>query len=145
MRITQFTDYSLRVLIYLGTKNDLATIGEITRAFKISNNHLMKVAHRLSQEGYIHSLRGKNGGIKLAVPPEEIKIGDFVKKFEPMDLVECFNEHTNTCPIRGVCQLERSLCEAQNDFIQSLNKFTLATYLAPSAAKLERVKRLGIG
>ena len=145
MRITQFTDYSLRVLLYLGTKNDIATVAEITRAFKISNNHLVKVVHRLSREGYVLSQRGKNGGIRLALSPEQIRIGDFVAKFEPMDLLECFNENTNTCPIRGACQLERSLFEAQKDFIHSLNRFTLAAYLEPGPMKSARMKLLCLG
>jgi Rrf2 family nitric oxide-sensitive transcriptional repressor len=144
MRITQFTDYSLRVLLYLGLKNDRATIREITEAFRISNNHLMKVVHQLSRDGYINSYKGKNGGIALAVDPTQVRIGDFINSFEPMDLLECFNAETNTCPIRGVCHLEHSLYDARKAFLQSLNRYTLADYLTASPTKTERMKRLGI-
>lgn len=144
MRITQFTDYSLRVLLYLGLKGELATIAEITNAFKISNNHLMKVVHSLSQRGYVRTYKGKNGGLELLVSPSEIRIGDFVNELEPMELLECFNVAINTCPIQGVCKLEHSLHDAQNAFIQTLNRHTLADYLKSGPQTLERMKRLGL-
>lgn len=144
MRITQFTDYSLRVLIYLGLKEDLATVPEITAAFKTSGHQLVKVVHRLSQEGYLRTYRGKNGGLELAMPPEKIKIGSFIQSFEAMDLLECFDRETNTCPIQGCCQLERALHDAQKAFIQSLNRFTLADFLVPGPLHAERLSRLGL-
>lgn len=144
MRITQFTDYSLRVLIYLGLKERTATVAEISRAFKISGHHLVKVVHQLSQDGLIRSFKGRGGGIELAVPPSQIRIGEFIRSREPMDLLECFNLETNTCPIQGACQLEKSLHEAHIAFLDSLNRYTLQDYLVNSAAKKERMRRLGI-
>lgn len=144
MRITQFTDYSLRVLLYLGLKEGLATISEISAAFNISSNHLVKVVHRLSQDGLVKSYKGKNGGIELSVDPEQLRIGELVRRIEPMILLECFDRATNTCPIQGACQLEHALYDAQKAFIESLNRFTLADYLKMGPAKLERMKRLGL-
>lgn len=144
MRVTLFTDYSLRVLLYLGAKGSRATIQEITGSFRISKNHLVKVVHVLSQKGYIKSYQGKSGGIELSARPRDLKIGDLVQELEPMDLLECFNVSTNTCPIQGVCLLERSFYEARKSFIQSLNSMTLEDYLSPSAMKDERMRRLGL-
>lgn len=144
MRITQFSDYSMRVLIYTGLKNDLSTISEITKAFGSSRNHLVKVVHRLSQLGYLKSFQGKSGGIRLAVDPNKIKIGNLIKQLEPMNLLECFNKEINTCPIQGVCQLERSLYEARDAFIESLNRYTLADFFSDGPMKRERMRRLGL-
>lgn len=144
MRISQFTDYSLRTLLYLGLKEELATIAEISKAFKVSQNHMVKVAHRLSQLNYIQSFKGKNGGIKLAKLPAEINIGELVEHLEPMDLLECFNVTTNTCPIQGVCKLEQILHSAQTVFIKELKNHNLESFLKPGRQKQERLRRLGL-
>lgn len=144
VRITLFTDYSLRVVLYLGLKGDRASVLEITKAFLISRNHLVKVAHQLSRRGYIKSYKGKGGGLTLAVSPEKIRIGDFVRDFEPLDLLECFNHKTNTCPIQGVCQLEHTLHGASRAFLDHLNKHTLADFLKPSPTREARLKLLGL-
>lgn len=144
MRVSQFTDYSLRVLLYLGLKGEKATISEIAAAFGISNHHLMKVVHRLSVEGYVNSFKGKGGGIELARDASSIRVGEFVQAFEPMDLLECFDSATNTCPIQGVCGLERALYTARAAFVASLNQFTLADFLRSSPDRSLRMKRLGI-
>jgi Rrf2 family nitric oxide-sensitive transcriptional repressor len=141
MKITQFTDYSLRVLLYVGLKGERATVNEITRAFRISKNHLVKVVHSLSHRGYIRTHQGKNGGFELALDPSQIRIGEFVKEIEPLLLLECFDADTNTCPIRSFCQLERALVEAQKAFLDSLNRDTLQDYLKSSPMKTERMKR----
>lgn len=100
MQLTLYTDYSLRVLLYLGIhKNEKATINEIADYFKISRNHLVKVVHNLAVCGYIHTVRGKGGGMSLARPAEEINIGDVVRHTEPnFHVVECFNPQTTHCP-----------------------------------------------
>lgn len=144
MRITQFTDYSLRVLLYLGLKGQRASVAEITIAFKISRNHLVKVAHGLSTRGYIDSFKGKGGGIALARDPARIRIGEFVRELEPMELLECFNIHTNTCPIQGACLLERVLLDGRKAFVQHLDGFTLADFLQPGRSRDERLRRLGL-
>ena len=141
MQLTQFTDYSLRVLLYLALKDDKATVREIAANFRVSQNHLVKVVHRLSLLGYIHSTKGKNGGLRLAISPEKIRIGEAVVKFEPsLDLVECFNAKLNTCPIRGVCALEKALKYAKIAFLKNLNAHTIADFLQTKT--VERRKRI---
>jgi Rrf2 family nitric oxide-sensitive transcriptional repressor len=144
VRITQFTDYSLRVLLYLGLKGERATVSEINKAFRISRNHLTKVVHHLSQAGYIKSFKGKAGGIQLARDPKTIRVGEFVAEIEPLDLLECFNPKTNTCPIQGVCRLEHVLHAGAKSFLDSLNQHTLADFLVPSPSRDARLARLGL-
>lgn len=127
MQLTLYSDYSLRVLIYLSrTPNELTTITQIAEFYNISRNHLVKVVHKLAQLGFILSTRGKNGGIKLAYPANEIFIGDVVRKTEPsFCLVECFNEKTNRCAITGICRLKGILSEGLQAFLNVLDQYTL--------------------
>lgn len=131
MHLTQYTDYSLRVLIYLGLKQDQpATIREIADRYGISRNHLMKAVHQLGRLGYIHTARGKKGGISLAHVPELIDIGDVVRHMEEhFDIVECFNSAKNHCCIEPVCILKKALHEALNSFLTTLDRYTLADIL----------------
>lgn len=131
MYLTQYTDYSLRVLIYLGVKQDQpATIREIADRYGISRNHLMKAVHQLGRRGYIHTARGKKGGISLARAPELINIGDVVRRMEEhFDIVECFHTAKNHCCIAPVCILEKALHEALNSFLTTLDQYTLADIL----------------
>ena len=110
MRLTMYTDFSLRVLIYLGTKEkgELSTIQAISDAYGISKNHLMKVTHELGKLGYIETIRGRGGGIRLAMEPEDINIGQVVRHTEDdFHLVECFDCKTNSCVIITGLWLER--------------------------------------
>ncbi len=134
MQLTLYTDYSLRVLLYLGLVPErTATITEIARAYGISRNHLVKVVHNLSIHEFIQTTRGRGGGIALARPPEEINIGDVVRHTEVnFDLVECFNREQNTCPIAAACILKGALYEAQRAFMAVLDKKTLANVLENS-------------
>lgn len=131
MQLTLYTDYSLRVLLYLGIhKNEKATISEIADYFKISRNHLVKVVHNLATCGYIHTIRGKGGGMSLARPAEEINIGDVVRHTEPnFHVVECFNPQTTHCPAYSVCTLIGVLNSALTNFFAVLDKYTLADLL----------------
>lgn len=134
MRLTQYTDYSLRVLMYLSLKDDaLATINEIAARYRISENHLMKVVHQLGRHGFIETTRGRGGGLKLAKAPKDINLGDVVRKCEDdMRIVECFDPQTNTCPISQVCGLAGILDEALNAMLAVLDKKTLADILRRS-------------
>lgn len=127
MQLTIFTDYGLRSLMYVAAHTDrLSSVREIAEHYNISRNHLVKVVHRLAQLGYIDSVKGKGGGIRLAHDPASIRLGDIVKALEPMNLVECFDQKTNTCRMTNSCQLKHYLYDAGKAFIAEMNKYTLA-------------------
>lgn len=144
MHITRYTDYSLRVLIYLSVQNErLATIQEISDSYGISKNHLMKVVHQLTLKGYIESLRGKNGGLRLHRRPEDINVGVLVRETEQdLALVECFSVN-NQCCITPVCGLKNVLSEALQAFLATLDKYTLAD-LVPNRQKPQLLRLLQI-
>jgi Rrf2 family nitric oxide-sensitive transcriptional repressor len=128
VRLNTFTDYSLRVLLYVARAPEgRATIAEIARAYGISENHLIKVVHFLGKEELLVNTRGRGGGLRLARPPKEINIGKVVRLAEGSDLpAECFDADGNTCPLAGGCGLERMLGEAFNQFYATLERHTLA-------------------
>ena len=134
MRLTLWTDYALRTLIYVGAKGGrLATIAEIAESFDISKTHLMKVVNRLGQQGYIDTIRGKGGGMRLARPPAEIRVGAIVRETEEdLAVMGCLAE-TGFCRIEGCCVLRHALREATLAFLQTLDGYTLADLLAPGA------------
>lgn len=131
MRLTTFTDYSLRVLIYLGTyKNQRVTVGAIATAYGISKNHLMKVILFLAAEGYIETIRGKDGGVQLKMPPEQLRIGAVVRKSEADSVVvECFSPGASDCRIEKSCKLRGPLYKAIEAFYAVLDEYTLADLL----------------
>ena len=128
MRLTVYTDYSLRLLMYLAVKSDgRATIGEIATAYGIAKNHLTKVAHQLGLAGYIETVRGKGGGLRLAKPGERIGLGEVVRHTEAdMALVPCFEPLCAPCPIVPACGLRIALHEARQAFLAVLDRYTLA-------------------
>jgi Rrf2 family nitric oxide-sensitive transcriptional repressor len=128
MQLTVFTDYGLRSLMYLAAHPERrCSVREIAEYYEISRHHLVKVVHRLSQLGYISSNKGRGGGIQIAKPAGELKLGDLVEALEPsMEIVECFNKHTNTCRIAAGCQLKHYIFDAKKAFLISLNSRTLA-------------------
>lgn len=132
MQLTIYTDYSLRVLIYLGTQPEgkQTNIKEIADCYNISNNHLSKVVYELGKLGIVETMRGRNGGIKLAKDPAEIILGKLVRHTEgPMTLVECFDAEKNTCRISPVCSLKGILNEALNAYLNVLDSYTLKDLL----------------
>lgn len=140
MRLTAYTDYSLRVLMYLALKGDTrATIQEISDCYEISKNHLMKIVQELSHEGLLETTRGKSGGIQLAKPPEEICVGDVIRMTEPdFRIVECFGSGEAGCRIQGSCILTTALDEALGAFLEVLDGYTLADLIKPKR-KLRRL------
>lgn len=138
MRLTRFTDYSLRVLIFLGIQQDgLSTIKQIADHYDISKNHLMKVVYELNRLGYIETVRGKNGGMRLNQDPDSINLGALVRRTEnDLDLVECFSDG-NRCVITSACRLKSILGEALNAFIGVLDQYTLSDLLTEQRALAE--------
>ena len=128
MRLTLYTDYSLRVLLFLGAMDPekLATIKEISDTYGISKNHLMKVTHELGKLGYIETIRGRGGGIRLAMNPKNIVIGEVIRQTEEdFYLVDCFNPESVGCIISPVCQLKGVLNKALHAYLAVLDEYTL--------------------
>lgn len=128
MRLTAFTDYSLRVLIYLAAEPQRrATVGEIAQRFDIKQNHLTKVVHALARHGWITTVRGKGGGLMLAIPPEDIVLGAVVRQTEgPARPAECFEPGNQACSIARMCRLRGVLHRASEAFYAVLDEATLA-------------------
>lgn len=131
MKFNQSTDYALRVLMYLGLKGDgLSTISEIADTYQISRNHLMKVIYRLGQAGFVHTQRGKHGGLRLNRAASEISVGDVVRRMEERwDLVDCFGSGPVTCPIQPACTLQHVLRRGLNAFLSVLDEYSVADLL----------------
>lgn len=127
MHITRYTDYSLRVLMYLAVRREqLTTIQEVADSYHISKNHIMKVVHQLNLMGYIETIRGKNGGIRLKLEPDAINIGVLIRETEQdLNLVECFSS-SGGCAITPVCGLKGVLAEALRAFFNTLDQYSLA-------------------
>ncbi|HPE29554.1 MAG TPA: Rrf2 family transcriptional regulator [Parvularculaceae bacterium] len=137
MRLTVYSDYALRVLMYLAINREtLSTIQEIADHYGISKNHLMKVTYELGLAGYIDTVRGRGGGVRLAQSPDQIGIGDVIRLTEEdFRLVECFDPDTNQCVISGRCKLARILDEALNSYLKTLDRYTLADLAAERGLK----------
>ena len=134
MRVTFHTDYGLRLLMLLALEPDqLHTIEEVARRYGISRNHLMKVAVTLTQAGFVDSVRGRGGGLRLARPPETIPLGEVIRSTEDsLALVECFERRTNTCVVTPACELKNVLAEAMQAFFSVLDGYTLADLVKPT-------------
>ena len=143
MRITRYTDYSLRTLIYVGLKGEaISTIAEIADAYNISKSHLMKVVQELNSKGYLQAVRGKNGGLRLNGKPEQINIGKLVRDIEQdFALVECFGG--GECKLTPTCRLKGVLNNALEAFFAALDGYTLADLL-PESSRRELVRLLDI-
>ncbi len=142
MRLTTFTDYSLRVLLYVAAAPEgRATIAEVANAYRISENHLVKVVHVLGKAGVLFNSRGRGGGFRLAGPAADINIGRVVRITECGDLpAECFDAEHNECVLAGSCRLEGVLHEALRAFYAVLDRYTLAD-LAVNRRQLARILR----
>lgn len=142
MRLTAFTDYALRTLIYLGLHPDrLSTIDEICDAYDIPRNHLSKVVHLLGASGWVQTVRGKGGGLRLALPPAEIAVGDVVRLTESdFEMVECFNGATNRCVLSPACRLKSALKQATDAWFAVLDPLTLADVLGNTAGLRKQLR-----
>ncbi len=133
MQLTRYSDYALRILMYLSMKEGegTATISDIAAFYGISRNHLVKIVHRLGQLGFVTTTRGKGGGLKLARSAAQIGIGEVVRQTEVnFDIVECFDVQANTCRLTPICHLKGMLMAAQTQFLNELDTYTLADAIA---------------
>lgn len=130
MHLTTFSDYSTRVMMYLGLQQGkLVTISEIAKAYKISENHLTKVVHHLAQRGYVETIRGKGGGLRLSRAPDTVNLGEMIRSTEgDTGLLPCLDAES-TCCIQPACKLMGMLREAQTAMFKVLDKYTLADLL----------------
>lgn len=143
MRLTRYTDYALRTLIYLGLNEPrLSSIADVAQAYRISENHLTKVVHQLGKLGLVHTMRGRGGGLRLGKQPEDIVIGAVVRQTEDdLALVECFA--SGACAITAPCRLRKALGEALAAFLDVLDGYTLADLLGDGAgAEIARLLHL---
>lgn len=132
MQLTQFTDNSLRVLMYLGFRNeDQVTISEISSAYDISRSYLMKVVSHLAAKGFVHTSRGKGGGIRLSRHPSLINLGEVIRECEPdFHVVECLGPVQSSCPLLPKCVLRSILREAIHGFLSILDKYSIEDLVA---------------
>jgi Rrf2 family nitric oxide-sensitive transcriptional repressor len=133
MRLTLYSDYSLRLLMYAAIRHgELVTIQDVADAYGISKNHLMKVAFELGRKGFLQTVRGRNGGLRLARAPDKIGLGDVVRATEEdFTLVECFDAKANSCVLTGPCRLRGALSRALKAYFEVLDEYTVADLASP--------------
>lgn len=141
MRLTQYSNFALRTLQMVAMRAPaVVTVDDVARAHRISKAHLVKIAAELSRRGYIETIRGRHGGMRLARPAEQITVGEIIRWTEaPLELVECFNAETNTCRLLGLCHLSRGLQRALRAFLSVLDDLTIADIAFNRDALLERL------
>jgi Rrf2 family nitric oxide-sensitive transcriptional repressor len=143
LKLTKFSDYSLRLLLYLAVHPErVVSVGEVSRAYGVSPHIIVKAVQLLVEQGLIVSARGRQGGLRLAKKPSEINVGAVVRSTEPtLDLVECFDLATNTCPIEPACGLKGVLTQAQRAFFGVLDEHTLADFVPRAPALIRLLSR----
>ena len=139
MRVTKRTNIAMRILMFCAVNDGrLVTKAEIARACNASENHLAQVINQLAQLGYLHTQRGRNGGLSLGRPATEIRIGDIFRALEaPVPLAECFADVDNTCPLTEACRLRTALTDAANAFYATLDPITLDALVCRNHALLD--------
>ncbi len=145
MRLTLHTDYALRVLMYVAVKGQtLSTIPEIVERFDIPKGHVMKVVHHLAQKGYLHTIRGKRGGMQLARKPNQIVIGTVVRDMEQeLGVLGCLQNARGYCRIEECCLLRNALRDAMNAFLATLDRYTLQDLIRPrDLARLLKIDKV---
>ena len=127
MYLSKFTDYSFRILMYMGNNPDkLSTVDELSSILGLSTHHVKKIVYKLSTNNYILSLKGRNGGIKLGMDPKDINLGKLLEITEDnLDILECFSIENNTCSLNNCCKLKPIINDALESFKLELSKYTL--------------------
>lgn len=126
MRLTNFSDFALRALIYLESQDKPSSLRQIAAAYGVSHNHMVKVVNLLQKAGFVETKRGPGGGVTLARPADQINLGDVLLATEPdFAIVECLDMSTNSCPIAGLCGLTRVLGDARDAFLAEVSRHTL--------------------
>ncbi len=143
MRLSDYTDYTLRVLMYCAANPDrLVTIAEISDQHRVSKNHLMKIVSDLGRQGLVETTRGRGGGLRLLKAPAEIRVGDVVRGAETdFRLVECFDASTDTCTLTATCRLRKVLHDALAAYFAELDGVTLADIARPARAAEPQILR----
>ena len=145
MQLTRFTDYALRTLIYLGKNSDrLVTIREIAEQHNLFENHLVKIVHKLAKLGYIETVRGKGGGMRLARRPDLINLGEVVRDAEEnMNIAECFEVGAISCTLLPSCVLKSVLIEAKKKFLDTLDLYTISDLIntQPKTSTLKKISK----
>jgi len=141
MKLTQFSNYALRILQFAALRApDHVQMEQVARAHGISRHHLLKAANTLAREGFLEVVRGRGGGVKLARGADTITVGEVVRHTEgPIELVECFNSDTNTCPLIGVCRLSAAMKRAMQAFLAELDQVTIADIASNRSVLLDRL------
>lgn len=138
MELSRFTDYSLRTLLFAGLHPDrILTVPEVATAYGISENHLVKVTHKLGKLGYLETRRGRSGGFRLSREPAAINLGEVVRATESLALVECLGSDGGRCPIVRACILKRVIAEARDAFLETFDHYTLQDMIRPRDALLK--------
>lgn len=147
MKLTGFTNYALRSLQLAALRHPtLVRVDDVVKIHGLARPHIVKIVHELGRAGFIETQRGRGGGFRLGRPADEIVVGDVVRLTEgPMELVECFNPDTNTCPLIGICRLSRAIQKATRAFMEVLDDLTLADIVANRQQLLDRIVPLEEG
>lgn len=147
MKLTSYTNYALRSLQQAALRHpELVRVDDVVRVHGLARPHIVKIVHELGRAGYLETVRGRGGGFRLGRPAEEIVVGDVVRLTEKqMDVVECFNPESNTCPLLGICRLSSALQKATRAFMDVLDNLTIADIAANADQLLERIEPLEQG
>ncbi len=136
MRLTQFTDYGLRVLMYVASREgEYVPTERIAKIFSISQDHLLKVVRRLADLGHIEAKRGARGGVRFQPSARDATVGEVIRNLEPQLLVECFDPNVNQCPIAEVCGLSSLLRRADAAFYRELDRVRIGELMPPAAMR----------
>ncbi len=146
MKLTSYSNYALRSLQLAALKApDLVRIDDVAKIHNLSRPHITKVVHELGKAGYLETVRGRNGGFRLARSSAQIIVGDVVRITEgPLDIVECFNPEKNTCPLMGICILSKKMQEATAAFMAVLDNLTIADIAANKGQLMDRIAPLEV-